>query len=422
MKASKTGLRVLMYSRNVILCGLLLSLLLIAGCGGSDSNSSAPAPVSNWPTMLSSTGQTYIYSTAVDRDGNVYIAGSAIGSIDGQAVAGTQDGFIAKFNAYGAKQWVKLSGSTQTGSVSQVLCDSAGNVFVTGYLNNSDGSGYMAKYDGNGAEIWRDDFVNMTIFGIALDSSENIYGTGITQASIDGEPYAGAGDAFIAKFDTAGTRQWAKLLGTDTLDYGSRIALDAVGNIFVAGSTFGDLDGNSRIGGQDIFLAKFDPAGTKQWTILSGTSDTDYVTNIAMDEPGNIYIAGFSQSGVTAQTYLVKFDSIGQKQWEMGKTGARSIRDVTVNTAGSIFVTGSIAGSSDPGFDAYIEKINGDGLGQWIRLIASNENDAGQTITIDAAGNIFVAGITQGSIDGRTEITGAWQPFVDKVSAADVWQ
>ena len=69
---------------------------------------------------------------------------------------------------------------------------------------------------------------------------------------------------FLVKYNSSGTKQWTKQLGTSKLDYGNEVTSESSGNIYVTGSTEGGLDGNINSGSYDIFLVKYNSSGTKQ--------------------------------------------------------------------------------------------------------------------------------------------------------------
>ena len=108
--------------------------------------------------------------------------------------------------------------------------------------------------------------------GVTTDSSGNIYVTGSTEGGLDGNTNSGPKfvtssgnhDIFLVKYNSSGTKQWTKQLGTSSTDYGSGVSTDSSGNIYVTGSTSGELDGNTHFGDRDIFLVKFSSSGTKQ--------------------------------------------------------------------------------------------------------------------------------------------------------------
>ena len=87
---------------------------------------------------------------------------------------------------------------------------------------------------------------------------------GDTSGNIDGYTNAGNYDIFIIKYNSSGTKQWAKLRGTSSADYAQSVAIDTSGNIYVAGQTIGGMDNNTSSGEADIFVIKYDSNGNNQ--------------------------------------------------------------------------------------------------------------------------------------------------------------
>ena len=81
--------------------------------------------------------------------------------------------------------------------------------------------------------------------------------TGSTDGGLDGNTYYGHYDIFLIKYNSSGTKQWTKQLGTSSDDRGNSVTTDSSGNIFVTGFTRGGLDGNTNSGNFDIFLVKY---------------------------------------------------------------------------------------------------------------------------------------------------------------------
>ncbi len=81
---------------------------------------------------------------------------------------------------------------------------------------------------------------------------------------LDGNTNTGASDIFVVKYNSSGTKQWTKQLGTSSADYGNDVTTDSSDNIYVTGSTRGELDGNTNSGNYDIFLVKYSSDGVKQ--------------------------------------------------------------------------------------------------------------------------------------------------------------
>ena len=100
--------------------------------------------------------------------------------------------------------------------------------------------------------------------GVTSDSSGNIYLTGDTDGGLDGNTNSGKRDIFLIKYNSSGTKQWTKQLGTYLWDEGNGVITDSSGNIYITGFTnFGGLDWNTNLGGKDIILTKFNSFGTK---------------------------------------------------------------------------------------------------------------------------------------------------------------
>ena len=100
--------------------------------------------------------------------------------------------------------------------------------------------------------------------GVATDSSANVYVTGYTAGGLDGNTNAGDYDLFLVKYNSSGTKQWTKQLGTSSADSASGVATDSSANVYVTGQTAGGLDGNTNAGSEDLFLVKYNSSGTKQ--------------------------------------------------------------------------------------------------------------------------------------------------------------
>ena len=100
--------------------------------------------------------------------------------------------------------------------------------------------------------------------GVTVDSSDNIYVRGYTGGGLDGNTNSGNYDIILLKYNSSGTNQWTKQLGTSSSDLGEGVTVDSSNNIYVTGYTEGGLDGNTNAGGKDVFLVKYNSDGVKQ--------------------------------------------------------------------------------------------------------------------------------------------------------------
>ena len=195
---------------------------------------------------------------AVDSSGNSYVTGYTDGGLDGNSSSGKQDFFLTKYNSSGTKEWTKQE-------------DSSG-----------------------------DDFA----YGVAVDSSDNIYVTGYTDKKFHGNNNSGRFDIFLVKYNSSGTKQWVKQLegSSKSFDNAQGLAVDSSDNIYVTGFTSGGLDGNTSSGKHDIFLVKYNSSGTKQWIQQFGSSENDLGIAVDVDSKGNIYLTGYTEGGLDGKT------------------------------------------------------------------------------------------------------------------------
>src|SRR5438105_1732477 len=80
----------------------------------------------------------------------------------------------------------------------------------------------------------------------------------------------------IRKFDSGGNVLWTRQFGTNTTDDVYAVAAGALG-VYVAGDTTATFPGQTKVGGlYDAFVMKFDSSGTQQWVREVGTMSADW--------------------------------------------------------------------------------------------------------------------------------------------------
>jgi hypothetical protein len=127
---------------------------------------------------------------------------------------------------------------------------------------------------------------------VAVDHAGEVYVTGATGGDLDGNISAGGDDVFVTKYGADGTKRWTRQLGSSEYEATGGLAVDSANNIYVTGSSKGSLDGNASAGDAEIFVTQYGPDGSRRWTQLLGFSGTDSGVGVAVDGDGIIYVAG----------------------------------------------------------------------------------------------------------------------------------
>lgn len=205
-------------------------------------------------------------------------------------------------------------------------------------------------------------------------------------------------------------------------DYLSSMALDATGDaLYLVGGTSGDLGGNDP-GGMDPWLARYDAEGNRVWLRQFGDDDTDAALEVAVGSQGDIFVVGYRlQDDRRAGTWVARFDSSGQEKWST-TLAPYFAADVSISPNGVAAVGGDvvIAGTSRDANDdsnAWVLSLTEAGALNWMQEIGSYEDDFAGGVAVDGQGNVFVAGHTNGSIDGVAGNNGdrdAWLAAYDK--------
>ncbi|MBI4688877.1 MAG: SBBP repeat-containing protein [Nitrospirae bacterium] len=258
-----------------------------------------------WTRQMGTSSDDIAYGVASDSNGNVYIAGGTYGGLGGCTSAGEYDIFLVKYDSDGNKLWTRQAGTSSDDIAYGVAVDGNGDVYVTSgtygsfdYNTNSGGYDiFLVKYDSNGKKLWTSQTGTSSddiAYGIAVDSNGNVYVSGTTYGSLDGNTNAGEYDIFLIKYDLNGNKLWTRQMGTSSDDITYGVAVDNSGNAYITGWTYDSLDGNITMGDADLFLIKYDSNGNKLWTSQTGTSSADYALGVALESGGDTYVTGIT--------------------------------------------------------------------------------------------------------------------------------
>lgn len=130
-------------------------------------------------------------------------------------------------------------------------------------------------------------------------------------ASIDNQAIKGVQDVALMKYDSSGRLLMTRTLGAAATASGYAIAVNADGQVAVAGSITGALDANSGTVSttlSDSFVTVFNDQGEEQWTQRRGAKAADEATSVSFGADGMVYVAGRSQSAMSGTTAVGGWD------------------------------------------------------------------------------------------------------------------
>lgn len=179
-------------------------------------------------------------------------------------------------------------------------------------------------------------------------------------------------------------KDWTKQFGSIENDIGSAVTTDSVQNIIIAGNT-NSIIGSKSAGSQDIFLKKLSNDGIEIWTRQFGSSDYDYVSEIAVDKFNNIYLTGragglfdINSQNITGDIFVTKFDSNGNHQWSKQYINNAVAYGIYI-IDNSIYVTGK-SKNFNGSDDIFISKLDSNSNEVWTKQFSSSDVNTGQSI------------------------------------------
>lgn len=425
-------------------------------------------------------GETYS-PTAISFNGS--------GVVHQLSYTANRDGFIVKFDANGTRIWSGYFGGASDERAEGIAVNSNGDIYVSGYTQSTSGitslgahqtshgggglDGYLIKFNSNGQRLWA------TYYGgngedyawdCSLDGSENIFIAGYS-SSFDTGPIGTAGthqqnkafrtDAFVAKFNASGIRQWGSYFGGNGEDLCWSCSADNAGNVYLTGwtttrsggiaggsyvyqpshanpSSWGDPDAEPIY---DAFIVKFNSTGTRDWSTYYGGTGFDWGRFISVNSSNDIFITGYtnSPSGIatsgTHQTtidpsytifqdaFILKFNTSGNRVWgtyyggnsDDNPLGCASdmwgnvyMSGYTNSTTG-IATTDAFNTTLSGGNDAFLVLLNNSGNRIWGTYYGGPGNDQGANCFADNLGNSYLVGTTYSFQNDTMSTVGAHQ-------------
>ncbi len=356
-------------------------------------------------------------------------------------------------------EWAAHFGEPYWEKGNSITIDAAGDIYSTGYINSSvdfdpgpgvftlpvtnNTHGFISKLDKNRNFIWAKQIEGVDVRGLSIktDLSGNVIVLGTYLSNIDLDPGPGifpgnpGGNIFIIKLNSSGDLIWGKTItnSSSVSNVTYALSIDAFANILITG-TCGpqtDLDPGGGIyilptisNGVDIFVLKLNANGDFTWAKNFGSqSSFDIVNGIASDASGAVYLTGvfwsgfdfdpgsnvynISLSGNSNSAYILKLDQNGNFIWARhfdAYTTQSLGQSVSVDASGNVYVGGIFYSLTDfdpgPGVfnltasieDCFICKLDASGKFVWAKSFGSPAPEFLNGLFLDSSSNVYATG------------------------------
>lgn len=396
-----------------------LMLLTLLGCGAPPTPTPPGPTKALWTEQFGSNASDEARTIASDSEGNVIVAGTTWGDLEGTS-EGDADVFVLALGPDGTLAWTRQFGTAEEDFGYNVATDPEGNIFVAGYtfgdlVGVSEGASdvFVRKYSKAGVALWTRQFGTSgweDLRGLATDAEGSVFLAGSTTGVLAGVSEGGY-DVFVRKYDASGTVGWTHQFGTIEDDGARALTTDSAGNVIVAGYTKGSLDGDGA-GESDVFVRKLTPEGVPLWTHQLGTSVTDSARGVATDAAGNIVVVGRTKGALQGASagdtdvFVRRLDPDGVHLWtlQFGTSGNDRPGGVAIDSQGEIVVAGYTNGDlhrgSAGGYDVFVHRLNPDGELLWADQFGTSAEDRARAVAADPERNVIIAGNTSGVLAG----------------------
>ncbi len=362
-------------------------------------------------------------AVGVDASGNAFVTGRSFNLSTGfPPLPPTQDIETVAYDPNGTQLWsarYDLAGGDDVGYA--IAVSPQGDVFVAGQSAGYVGSTYVTqqtviKYSSTGTQLWAHQYGNTAgpnvVRSMLVDANGNVFLGGT-----DGGANA-SGDMCVRKLDPAGNVTWTATYDGvhNGYDYVYAIAFASNGDILAAGNTSTPPTNTT-----DIALIRVSAAGSVLWAREVGAAaQNDSAFDVAVGANGNAYVAGYTTTGSEGQNEtLLAYDAAGNFLWEDdhdgGSSGNDVFRAVAIDPSGRVIALGSET-HNGVGTDwvTYAYDANGSIFWEHAWDGTAHLNDTARALSIDAIGNIYVAGYSNTNATDTEAIVVEYDPNGDE--------
>ena len=359
-------------------------------------------------------------ATAAGPDGSVYVLANVDDTTDSQEIKGTQDVALMKYDSAGNLMYTRLLGASETASGYALAVSSDGKVAVAGSVTGA--------LDVNNPSTTTNKYGLPVATGVAA-STAPLSGADPTET-----------DSFVTVFDASGNEAWTQRRGAQGADQATSVAFGADGSVYVGGKTMTTMPGSAtgEQGGWDGYVTGFSATGQSQFTIQTGTANSDTTSQVAVN--GNtLYVAGVENGSAVLRSYNLTsgpvttstLDPVTEKYVtttitktvatlaatrDLGGVGGGNISGISVyngkvylgGSSGStaLLANGTVTKAASGGFDAFALSVDSDLTDtsqDKIAYYGGSGTEKNAQVQF-ANGEAWIAGQTTGDIAGTTKI------------------
>ncbi|WP_437305584.1 SBBP repeat-containing protein [Sorangium sp. So ce388] len=407
-----------------------------------------------WARLIGGAEDEMVNGVAADSAGNVYVAGNFEGAIqlgdDVLIASGERDAFLVKFSASGEYVWSRQLGDVKSETLFALSVNPQGDVVVTSMELDDDLSSMnlmLQKYDPDGGLLWRKPLgggmcgiVPSVVAALRFlpDGDVVLVGNYCGTIRFDDDHIVSnetdREDVFVAKLRSSDgsvdeESGWVRVWDGDGAQNVRGVAVDAVGNIIVAGDFYDELvlgdSSYASAGGTDAFLVKVTNRGLVSWARVLGGPEPETLRSVAVDRLGGpVALVGFQGTVdfgggeiVTNEhsNALLKYTTSNVYEWNQVFGDSLILGELLIEPTGDLLLVGSLTGSAELGGellrarsarDLVLLKMGPEREPVWARNFGI-AGEAGVSVSASAlsgSGELLVAVDASGRIDFGAEV------------------